>query len=291
MDRAQEEISRITGEGEAICALSGGVDSGVSALLGHRALGQRLHCIFVDTGLLRKDEGDQVMAFYRDQMGLNVRRIDAREQFLTALAGVRSVRQKEQIIFDLLTNIMAQEVAALPDVRVILQGTNYSDTLTGDNPEAMPLMGVTVVEPVRELFKDEIRRVAEELGMPSVVIQRQPFPGSGLALRVLSDVTEEKLHVLREADAILRAEIEASGQNKRLWQYFATLATYPLSADACVITLRAVQTAEGGSATASRLPYDLLERVCEQIRRQLPQVSRVLYDLTPSDNYAHIEWR
>ncbi|MBR4081622.1 MAG: hypothetical protein IKK21_07560 [Clostridia bacterium] len=291
MDRAPEEISRITGEGEAICALSGGVDSGVSALLGHRALGQRLHCIFVDTGLLRKDEGDQVMAFYRDQMGLNVRRIDAREQFLTALAGVRSVRQKEQIIFDLLTNIMAQEVAALPDVRVILQGTNYSDTLTGDNPEAMPLMGVTVVEPVRELFKDEIRRVAEELGMPSVVIQRQPFPGSGLALRVLSDVTEEKLHVLREADAILRAEIEASGQNKRLWQYFATLATYPLSADACVITLRAVQTAEGGSATASRLPYDLLERVCEQIRRQLPQVSRVLYDLTPSDNYAHIEWR
>ena len=127
--------------------------------------------------------------------------------------------------------------------------------------------------------------------MPSVIIQRQPFPGSGLALRILSDVTEEKLHVLREADAILRAEIEASGQNKRLWQYFATLATYPLSADACVITLRAVQTAEGGSATASRLPYDLLERVCEQIRRQLPQVSRVLYDLTPSNNYAHIEWR
>lgn len=291
MAQAEEEISRITGDGEAICAISGGVDSGVSAVLGHRALGERLHCIFVDTGLLRKDEGDQVVAFCRDQMGLNVRRIDAREQFLTALSGVTGPRRKEQIIFDLLTGIVAREVAALPDVRVILHGTNYSDALSGGASPQPPCPGVTVVEPVRQLFKDEIRRVAEELGLPSVTIQRQPFPGSGLALRILSDVTEDKLRILREADAIFRREIEESGQNKRLWQYFATLADDPVSGSGCVVTLRAVQTAEGGAASASRLPYDLLERVCEQIRRQLPEVSRVLYDLTPSSNYAHIEWR
>lgn len=292
MARAEEEIRRIADGGEAICALSGGVDSGVCALLGHRALGQKLHCIFVDTGLLRKDEGDQVIAFYRDQMGLNLKRIDAREQFLTALAGVRSSAEKEQIIFSLLTDILEKEIAALPDVRVILQGTNYSDALSAPTTHPLPAAKDTVqlVEPVRELFKDEIRRVAEYLDLPSVMIQRQPFPGSGLALRILGDVTEDNLHILREADAILREEIEQSGQNKRLWQYFATLATDPTCPDHCVIILRAVQASEGGPATASRLPYDLLERVCEQVRL-LPRVSRVMYDLTPSDNYAHIEWR
>lgn len=177
-------------------------------------------------------------------------------------------------------------------MRVILQGTNYSDALSAPTTHPLPAAKDTVqlVEPVRELFKDEIRRVAEYLDLPSVMIQRQPFPGSGLALRILGDVTEDNLHILREADAILREEIEQSGQNKRLWQYFATLATDPTCPDHCVIILRAVQASEGGSATASRLPYDLLERVCEQVRL-LPRVSRVMYDLTPSDNYAHIEWR
>ena len=293
MARAEEEISRMADGGEALCALSGGVDSGVCALLGHEALGEKLHCIFVDTGLLRKDEGDQVLAFYRDQMGLSVKRIDAKERFLTALEGVHSPRQKEEIIFSLLTDILEQEVAALPGVKVILQGTNYSDTLAerSQHPAPQHQQTVQMVEPVRELFKDEIRRVAEYLGMPNVMIQRQPFPGSGLALRILGDVTAEKLALLREADAFFRAEIEAAGQNKRLWQYFATLADDPTSAKGYVLILRAVQASEGGSATASRLPYDLLERVCEQVRQALPQINRVMYDLTPSNNYAHIEWR
>lgn len=294
VERARDEITRIADGGEAVCALSGGVDSGVCALLGNMALGHRLHCIFVDTGLLRQGEGDQVMAFYRDQIGLNLRRVDAREEFLTALAGVTTPAEKEQIIFQHLRGILNREVARLSNVTLIIQGTNYSDTLQTGVPFPLecPADTVRMIEPVRELFKDEIRRVGEELGLPPLIIQRQPFPGSGLALRIASDVTEEKLAILREADAIFRDEIELSGQNKRLWQYFASLADNPLSAEAGgVIILRAVQVVDGASAVASRLPYDLLERVTLRIRAALPGVYRVMYDLTPSRNYAQVEWR
>ena len=149
-----------------------------------------------------------------------------------------------------------------------------------------------VIEPVRELFKDEIRRVGEELGLPPMIIQRQPFPGSGLALRILSDVTEEKLDILREADAIFRGEIEETGQSKRLWQYFASLADNPAEDGRnMVVTLRAVQVCDGSAAMAARLPYDLLEKVVQLIRERVPQVRRVVYDLTPSSNYQAVEWR
>lgn len=278
------------GEAEALCAISGGVDSGVCAVLSQQALGQRLHCLLIDTGLLRKGEAEEVLRQYRDELGLNVTLVDASQQVLSALEGITGARAKNRIIHDLLQEIIRHEAAALPQVKVLIQGTNYADTL--DAPADIISDGLTIVEPVRELFKDEIRRVGEDLLMPAAVIQRQPFPGSGLALRILSAVTTEKLEILREADAIFRQEIEAAGQNKRLWQYYATLADNPdPMGDGFVVILRAVQAIDGNLAVASRLPHDLLERVTSDIIAALPRVERVLYDFTPSKSYARNESR
>ena len=291
LDRAMEDIrSACPGETEALCAISGGVDSGVCAVLGNQAIGHRLHCLFIDTGLLRKGESEEVLSLYRDKMGLNVQCVDAREEILHALEGVSNSRAKERIIHEMLQEILRREIQGMPGVKVMLQGTNYSDTL--DAPADAPADGLTVIEPVRDLFKDEIRRVGEDLFLPANAINRQPFPGSGLALRILSEVTEEKLGILREADAIFRQEVEATGQNKRLWQYYATLADNPIPASSdYIIILRAVQVIDGSSAIASRLPHDLLERVTGGILAALPAVSRVLYDFTPSKSYARAETR
>ncbi len=292
VERAKDEIARASQGGDALCAISGGVDSGVCAVLGHMALGHRLHCIFVDTGLLREGERDRVLAFYRDQMGLNVRLIDASAQFQTALEGILLPHEKEEAIFRLLRNILNEEAAKLPDIRLLIQGTNFTDERQScDFPLEKPHAQVMLVEPVRELFKDEIRRVGEELGMPPAMTQRQPFPGSGLGGRIMAEITPERLRILRRADAIFRAEIEESGQNKRLWQYFAALALGPYPGDGYVITLRAVQAVDGAPSMPARLPSDLLERVSKLIRSELPEVERVLYDLTPSRNYAQADWK
>lgn len=291
LERAKEEIDRLSQGGEALCALSGGVDSGVCALLGTMALGHRLHCLFIDTGLLRQGEADEVMAFYRDELGLNVRLVHAQEEFLAALRGITDPAGKERVIYGLMHQILEREAAAIPGLRLILRGTNYSDTLEPPAHFTLPGSQVRLIEPVRELFKDEIRRVGEELQLPPAITQRQPFPGTGLALRILSEVTEDKLALLREADDVFRREIDASGQSKRLWQYFASLADNPVpGAGGYVVTLRAVQGVDGAAAMPSRLPYDLLERVTQAILSRLPGVRRVLYDCTPSESYARIEW-
>lgn len=289
VERAREAIqAACPGEAEALCAISGGVDSGVCAVLGNQAIGHRLRCLLIDTGLLRKGEGEEVLRLYRDQLGLNVEMVDASEEILSALQGIVSIRAKERIVHDLLQEIIQHQVQQLPGVKVMLQGTNYNDIL--DAPASQPTEGLPLVEPVRELFKDEVRRVGEDLLLPESIIRRQPFPGSGLASRILSDVTEEKLAILREADAIFRQEIEAAGQHKRLWQYYATLADNPVPmGEGYVIILRAVQVIDGNVAIASRLPHDLLERVTEQILATLPAVCRVLYDFTPSQSYARNE--
>lgn len=277
-------------ETEALCAISGGIDSGVCAMLGQQELGDRLHCLFIDTGLLRKGETDEVMSLYRDELGLNVELVDARQEVLSALAGIISGRAKVRIIHDLLQEIIRRETERFPLVKTLLQGTNYADTL--DAPQDIHSDGLVIVEPVREMFKEEIRRVGEDLLLPSAVTQRQPFPGSGLAQRILSEVTEEKLELLREADAIFRQEVEAAGQNKRLWQYYATLADNPDPAvSGFIIILRAVQVVDGNAAVAARLPSDLLERVTQSIINTLPGVDRVLYDFTPSKSYARNEAR
>jgi len=296
IDLASDEIGMAVGEKEAICALSGGVDSAVCALLGHRALGSRLHCIFIDTGLLRKGEGDLVEEFFRNQAGLNLVRINAADSFMEALRGVHSQKEKEQIIFSKLQVLMEYIVRQHPDATVMLQGTNYSDMMErpGEKEQDTPL-GLTLVAPVRELFKDEIRSVGKELGLPEVIIRRQPFPGSGLALRILGEVTQEKLDLLREADDIFRSAIEESGLSKRLWQYFATISDNPAREDdepaSYLVTLRAVQAVDGAAAMPARLPNDLQERISADILAISPHIRRVLYDLTPSHRYAPIDWR
>ena len=286
IDGAKEAILNAAGDGDALCALSGGVDSGVSALLGNLALGSRLHCIFVDTGLLREGEAEEVMDAYQIQLGLSVRRVDARAEFMLALQGVTDPGEKERIIRGLLRDILRREAAAIPGVSLLLRGTNYADTPTPED-YARP-DGIRVIEPVRELFKDEIRHVGEALGLPQAMTSRQPFPGSGLASRIMAPVTAERLAILREADAIFRKEIEAAGLHRRLWQYFAALALSPLPGGGVMIILRAVQAVEGGSGMAARLPSDLLERATEEILNTCPDVQRVFYDYTPSKTYARL---
>ena len=287
IEQAKDAILEAAGEGDALCALSGGVDSGVSALLGNLALGQRLHCIFVDTGFLREGEAEEVMEAYQQQVGLNVRRVDARAEFLLALKDVTNPTEKERIVSMLLREILRREAEALPGVKLLLRGTNYSDAPAVEEPGSIP-NGLRVIEPVKELFKDEIRHVGESLGLPAAMISRQPFPGSGLASRILSDVTAERLAILREADRIFRREVEVLGLHRKLWQYFAALAISPLPNGGDMIILRAVQVSEGGAGMPARLPSDLLERVTEEVMHACPEVQRVFYDCTPSKSYARV---
>lgn len=290
--RAVEEIGRVVGDGRAICAMTGGLNSGVSALLAFKALGQRLKCVFVDTGLLRDHEGDEFLAFYRDQIGMDVVRVSAQEEFLSALRGVKDAQEKRRIISETMECILAQEISSLGEFDALIKGTSYNDIMFGGsrNRPAMEL-GLPVVEPVRELFKDEIRRIGDYLGLPQEIISRQPFPGSGLALRILGEVTVERLQTLRAVDAIFRSKVASAGANKRLWQYFAVLCPMPGDETGAVICLRAVHASERSLAYAARLPYDVMEEVVDQAMKERPEVRRVVYDLTPSTNYAGIEWQ
>lgn len=285
IERAKAEIIEAAAGGDALCALSGGVDSGVCALLGQAALGTQLHCIFVDTGLLREGEADEVMDLYQNQMGLKVRRVDARAEFLLALEGVTEPDEKEQTISRLLRELLRREAEAISGIRLMLRGTNYTDQPAEADDELLP-PGCAMLEPVRELFKDEIRLVGEALGMPPALISRQPFPGSGLAARIMTNVTAERLALTRTADAIFRREVEELGLQKRLWQYYAALALSPLPDGGVIVILRAVQAVAGAAGLPARLPSDLLERVTDQIMHECPEVQRVFYDCTPSSSYA-----
>lgn len=290
--RAVEEIRRVAGDGQAICAMTGGLDSGVSALLAFKALGDRLKCIFVDTGLLRENEGDEFMAFYRDALGMDVTRVDARERFLSALRGIEDPQEKSRVIGLTMQSVLVEARAQLGDYQALIRGTSFNDILFGEKKRTPQLSRtVPVIEPVRELFKDEIRRIASFLGLPQEIVTRQPFPGSGLALRILGEVTDERLSALRAADAIFCSEIARANQAKRLWQYFAVLSPMPGEGEKSVIVLRAVQAGEGNQAYAARLPYDLTEAVVERIQREHPEVCRVVFDLTPGSSHAGVEWQ
>lgn len=291
VSRAVEEIRRVVGSGRAVCAMTGGLDSGVSALLAHKALGSQLKCIFVDTGLLREREGDDFIAYYRDVIGMDITRVSAQDRFLDALRGVRDAEEKRRVIIRLIQDILREEEEKLGPIAALVRGTSCNDIMYGGGALS-PALGeqVPLIEPLRELFKSEIRQIADFLDIPADLISRQPFPGSGLALRILGEVTEERLSTLRAADALFRGELLRSSAAKRLWQYFAVLIPMPGCEEKSVICLRAVQAAERSLTYAARLPYDVMENVTDLILRDQKSVCRVTYDLTPAYKYSGVEW-
>jgi GMP synthase (glutamine-hydrolysing) len=309
----EEQIERIraqVGDGRAICGLSGGVDSSVAALLVHRALGDRLTCVFVDHGLMRKNEGAQVVAAFRDHFKVPLVAVDASERFLAKLQGVTDPELKRKTIGAEFIRVFEEEAAKLEDVRFLVQGTLYSDVIesgggtgtatikshhnVGGLPEDLEF---ELVEPLRALFKDEVRAVGAELGLPERLVWRQPFPGPGLAIRVVGgEATRERLDTLREADAILQDEIRKAGLYRELWQSFCVLPdirTVGVQGDertyGNVIVIRAVTSDDAMTADWARLPYDLLEQIASRMINEIRPVGRVVLDIT-SKPPGTIEW-
>jgi len=307
-EEATAAIARTVGDGRVICGLSGGVDSSVTALLVHRAVGDRLTCIFVDHGLLRKDEAQQVVHTFREGFGLNLVAVDASSRFLDALKGVEDPEEKRSIVGRTFIEVFEEEAGKLGDVDFLAQGTLYPDVIesgpgsasvikTHHNVGALPdVMKLELVEPLRDLFKDEVRALAQELGLPDEITWRHPFPGPGLAIRIVGEVTPERLEILREADAIVTEEVKAAGLYRSLWQAFAVLVcarSVGVMGDertyAYPIVLRAVTSRDAMTADWARLPADLLERIALRVVNEVPEVNRVVYDIT-SKPPATIEW-
>jgi GMP synthase (glutamine-hydrolysing) len=306
-----EAIRAQVGGARAICGLSGGVDSATAALLVHRAIGDRLTCVFVDHGMMRKDEAEQVVTAFREQHGIQLIHVDAADRFLDRLAGVEDPETKRKIIGEEFIRVFEEEAGKVEDARFLVQGTLYSDVIEsgGDGRAAATIkphhnvgglpeeMEMELVEPLRMLFKDEVRAVAAELGLPERFVWRQPFPGPGLAIRVVGgEVTRERLDIVREADAILQEEIRAAGLYRELWQSFCVLAvvrSVGVQGDersyAHPIVIRAVTSDDAMTADWARLPYDLLERVSARIINEVRGVNRVTLDLT-SKPPGTIEW-
>ena len=286
VDGIVADIRAQVGGGEALMALSGGVDSSVCAALMHRAIGAQMHCIYIDTGLMRKGDNAIVRERFGQKSGIEITCINARERFYERLKGVTNPAQKWAVIGDEFTRIYRDEAARFPGVRFLVKGTIYNDVLNyfDDEQNLNELSGYELIEPTRYLFKSEVRQIGEWLGLDSVITQRQPLPGSGLAMRITGEASLEKLAIVREADAILREEIEAAGLNRRITRWCAQLCDSTSTGEgSCryVVALRAL-TRTGLSWSAYRMPYDLLERATERILRELPLVDRVVYDMTPS---------
>jgi GMP synthase (glutamine-hydrolysing) len=310
IDEQIERIRAQVGDRRAICGLSGGVDSSVAALLVYRAIGDRLTCVFVDHGLMRKNEGAQVIAAFRDHFQVPLVAVDASERFLARLKGVSDPERKRKLIGSEFIRVFEEEAAKLEDVRFLVQGTLYSDVIesgggtgaatikshhnVGGLPEDLDF---ELVEPLRALFKDEVRAVGAELGLPERLVWRQPFPGPGLAIRIVGgEATRERLETLREADAILQDEIRKAGLYRELWQSFCVLPdirTVGVQGDARtygnVIVIRAVTSDDAMTADWARLPYDLLEQIASRMINEIRPVGRVVLDIT-SKPPGTIEW-
>jgi GMP synthase (glutamine-hydrolysing) len=291
-----------------MCALSGGVDSAAAAALVHRAIGGQLTCIFVDHGLLRRGESEQVIQTFRDHFQIPLVHVDARGQFLTRLAGISDPEQKRRAIGEEFIRVFDEQAGRLGRVDFLVQGTLYPDVIesgtrtaarikTHHNVGGLPdHLHFRLIEPFRELFKDEVREVARQLDLPDDMVWRHPFPGPGLAIRVLGDVTEERLGLARDADAIVLEELRAAGLMQKVWQAFAVLLpvhSVGVMGDARTyghtVVVRVVTSDDGMTADWARLPDELLERLASRITREVPGITRVAYDIT-SKPPATIEW-
>lgn len=310
IDEAVAKIREQVGDGRAICGLSGGVDSSVAAALVDRAIGSRLTCLFIDNGLLRKNEFQEVLKLYRENIHLNVIGVAAGERFLTKLAGVIDPEQKRKIIGNEFIEVFQEEANKLEKEDFLVQGTLYPDVIesvsvkgpsavikshhnVGGLPEKMHLK---LVEPLRELFKDEVRQLGRELGLPAEIINRQPFPGPGLAVRILGEITQDRIAVLQAADAIVNEEIRRAGLYEEIWQAFAVLLpiqTVGVMGDSRtyenVAAIRAVHSQDGMTADWVRLPYEVLHKMSSRIVSEVAGINRVVYDVS-SKPPSTIEW-
>ncbi len=314
-ERVEAHARAVGSDGKVICALSGGVDSAVAAALVHRAVGDRLTCIYVDHGLMRKKESELLRATFEKNLGMNLVMVDARERFLARLAGVIDPEEKRRIIGDEFIRVFEQEAAKIESgagrIDFLAQGTLYPDVIesatsetktaqkikTHHNVGGLPAdLRFKLIEPLRYLFKDEVRTVGTELGLPDAMVQRQPFPGPGLAIRIIGEVTSERLDTLRDADWIVIDEIKAAGLYRSVWQSFAILTpvrSVGVMGDgrtyANVVAIRAVTSEDGMTADWAKLPYDVLGKISSRIVNEVPGVNRVVYDIS-SKPPATIEW-
>ncbi len=315
VDDAIATVRAQVGDANVLCALSGGVDSAVAATLVSRAIGKQLTCIYVDTGLMRKNESASVLAAFRDVLHLNVVHVDARERFLARLAGIEDPEEKRIRIGHEFIAIFEEEAKKIHDVRFLVQGTLYPDVIESKTPGSkaghkikshhnvggLPeRMALKLVEPLRSLFKDEVREAGRVLGLPNAIVERQPFPGPGLAVRIIGEVNEQSLATVREADFIVTTEIDAAiaegTLSPRPWQYFAVLTpvrSVGVMGDgrtyANLVGVRAITSEDGMTADWARLPHDLLARISTRIVNEVPGVNRVAFDIT-SKPPATVEW-
>lgn len=303
-----QKVRDIVGKGKVLCALSGGVDSSVAAVLVNRAVGSQLTCIFVDHGLLRKGEAEEVRCIFGKYFNLDLICVDASQRFIQKLAGVVDPEQKRKLIGEEFIRVFEEEARKLGQVDYLVQGTLYADVIESGTDKAAMIkshhnvgglpenMQFKLIEPLKTLFKDEVRKVGLELGLPEHLVQRQPFPGPGLAIRILGEVTWEKLELLRRADAVVTEEISSAGLDKEVWQFFAVLASEKIvgvaggeRAYGNPIIVRAVTSKDAMTADWARLPLAVLDRISSRIVSEIPEVNRVLYDITPKPP-ATIEW-